>query len=92
MLTSIQPKRRSVFEIAIMSSEVFKELSDEFGVSVLYITHDLATAYYSADRIAVMLRGWIVEMGPVENVLGDPLHPYTQALLASTPSMTPVVV
>ena len=46
----------------------------------MYITHDLTTAYYAADRIAVMLRGWIVESGSVEKVLGEPLHPYTRNL------------
>jgi len=51
--------------------------------SVVYITHDLATAYYAADRVAVMLRGWIVEQGPVEKVLGEPKHPYTQLLKSS---------
>jgi peptide/nickel transport system ATP-binding protein len=51
--------------------------------SVLYITHDLATAYYASDRVAIMLRGWIVEQGPVHKVLGEPLHPYTQVLKAS---------
>jgi peptide/nickel transport system ATP-binding protein len=51
--------------------------------SVVYITHDLATAYYAADRVAVMLRGWIVEQGPVERVLGEPKHPYTQVLKSS---------
>jgi peptide/nickel transport system ATP-binding protein len=51
--------------------------------SVVYITHDLATAYYAADRVAVMLRGWIVEQGPVEMVLGAPRHPYTQVLKSS---------
>jgi peptide/nickel transport system ATP-binding protein len=51
--------------------------------SVVYITHDLATAYYASDRVAVMLRGWIVELGPVEEVLGAPKHPYTQLLKAS---------
>ncbi len=68
---------------------MFRRLKDSQGVSIVYITHDLATAYYSADRIAVMLRGWIVEMGPVENVLGDPLHPYTQNLKESIPRTDP---
>ncbi len=45
---------------------LFKELKEKLGVSVLYITHDLATAYYVSDRIAIMFRGNIVEMGPVE--------------------------
>ena len=51
---------------------LFKKLKEELGVSVLYITHDLATAYYVSDRIAIMFRGNIVEMGPVEQVLMKP--------------------
>lgn len=68
---------------------MFRDLKQQQQVSILYITHDLATAYYFADRIAVMLRGWIVEMGPVENVLGNPLHPYTQNLKESIPQADP---
>ncbi len=64
---------------------LFKELRDKMGVSVLYITHDLATAYYVCDRIAIMFRGDIVEMGTVEQVLMAPKHPYTQLLRASIP-------
>jgi peptide/nickel transport system ATP-binding protein len=69
---------------------LFKKLRDEEGVSVIYITHDLATAYYISNRIAVMLRGYVVEMGPVEAVLGNPLHPYTQLLKESVPAPDPV--
>ena len=68
---------------------MFRKLKEENGVSIIYITHDLATAYYSADRIAVMLRGWMVEMGPVEKVLGEPLHPYTQNLKDAIPQVDP---
>jgi peptide/nickel transport system ATP-binding protein len=68
---------------------LFRKLRDEEGVSVLYITHDLATAYYISDRIAVMLRGYVVETGPVEAVLGDPLHPYTRLLKESVPAPNP---
>jgi peptide/nickel transport system ATP-binding protein len=67
----------------------FRELKERQGVSVIYITHDLATAYYAADRIAIMLRGWIVELGTVEQVLDDPQHPYTQLLKQSVPSPDP---
>jgi peptide/nickel transport system ATP-binding protein len=69
---------------------LFKKLRDEEKVSVVYITHDLATAYYISDRIAIMLRGFIVEMGPVEAVLGNPLHPYTKLLKESVPAPEPV--
>ncbi|HBX68539.1 MAG TPA: peptide ABC transporter ATP-binding protein [Chloroflexi bacterium] len=68
---------------------LFKELKENFGVSVLYITHDLATAYYVSDRIAIMFRGDIVEMGPVEQVLMEPKHPYTQLLRESIPEADP---
>ncbi len=64
---------------------LFKKLRDEQRVSVIYITHDLATAYYISDRIAIMLRGFVVESGPVEKVLDHPLHPYTQLLQESVP-------
>jgi peptide/nickel transport system ATP-binding protein len=68
---------------------LFKKLKDDLGVSVLYITHDLATAYYVADRIAIMFRGNIVEMGPVEEVLMAPKHPYTKLLRESIPEADP---
>ena len=68
---------------------LFKTLRDEFGVSVLYITHDLATAYYVSDRIAIMFRGDMVEMGTVEQVLMNPKHPYTKLLRESIPQADP---
>jgi peptide/nickel transport system ATP-binding protein len=68
---------------------LFRKLRDEQHVSVIYVTHDLATAYYISDRIAIMLRGYFVEFGPVEAVLDHPLHPYTQLLKESLPSPNP---
>ncbi len=68
---------------------LFRELKEGFGVSVAYITHDLATAYYVCDRIAIMFRGNLVEMGDVEKVLMEPKHPYTELLLESIPETDP---
>jgi peptide/nickel transport system ATP-binding protein len=68
---------------------LFKKLKEDFGLSVLYITHDLATAFYVSDRIAIMFRGNIVEEGPVEQVLMHPKHPYTQLLKESIPEVDP---
>jgi peptide/nickel transport system ATP-binding protein len=68
---------------------LFKELRDELGVSILYITHDLATAYYVSDRIAIMFRGNIIEMGTVEQVLANPRHPYSKLLRDSIPQADP---
>lgn len=68
---------------------LFKKLRDELGVSILYITHDLATAYYVSDRIAIMFRGNIIEMGNVEQVLMNPRHPYSKLLRDSIPQADP---
>ena len=77
----------SSLRISILN--LFKDLKVEYGLSVIYITHDLATAYYISDRIAIMYRGDIIEIGPVEKVLSKPLHPYTQLLLESIPNPDP---
>jgi len=61
------------------------KLRDEEGVSILYITHDLASARYVADRLIVMYAGQIAESGPIEDVLTRPKHPYTQLLLSAVP-------
>ena len=68
---------------------LFAQLRDRMKLSILYITHDLATAYYLSNRIAIMFRGNIVEMGPLEEVLGKPKHPYTQLLRDSIPEADP---
>jgi peptide/nickel transport system ATP-binding protein len=61
------------------------QLRDSEGVSILYITHDLASARYVADRLIIMYAGQIAEAGPVEEVLANPKHPYTQLLLSAVP-------
>jgi peptide/nickel transport system ATP-binding protein len=60
-------------------------LRDEQGVSILYITHDIASARYVADRLIVMYAGQVAESGPIEDVLASPRHPYTQLLLSAVP-------
>jgi peptide/nickel transport system ATP-binding protein len=62
---------------------LLRDLRDTFGVSVIYITHDLATAYYISDRIMIMQQGHVVEMGPAKPILEHPEHPYSQLLKAS---------
>jgi peptide/nickel transport system ATP-binding protein len=61
------------------------ELRDKMGVSILYITHDIASARYVADRLIVMYAGQIAESGPIDEVLASPRHPYTQLLLSAVP-------
>ncbi len=62
---------------------LLRELRDKTGVCVIYITHDLATAYYISDRLIIMQRGRIVEMGPARPILDAPEHPYSRLLKAS---------
>jgi peptide/nickel transport system ATP-binding protein len=64
---------------------VMAKLRDEQGVSILYITHDIASARYVADRLIVMYAARIAEQGPVEDLLASPRHPYTQLLLSAVP-------
>jgi len=64
---------------------VMARLRDTEGVSILYITHDIASARYVADRLIVMYAGQIAETGPVDEVLARPRHPYTQLLLSAVP-------
>ena len=64
---------------------LMSELREREGVSFLYITHDVASARYIADRVLVMYAGHLVEEGPTEDVLQRPKHPYTQLLLSAVP-------
>lgn len=59
---------------------LFRELRDTLGVSIIYITHDLSTAYYISDRVIIMHRGDVVEAGDAQSVLGNPQHEYSRAL------------
>src|SRR5262249_32824602 len=69
--------------------ELMLSLKQDFDLTYLYITHDLATAKFFCDRIAIMYLGRIVEIGPSEAIYEDPKHPYTQALLRAIPEPDP---
>jgi len=69
--------------------ELMLELKDELGLTYVYITHDLATAKFFCDRIAIMYLGQIVEIGPAEEIYENPGHPYTAALLRAIPEPDP---
>lgn len=65
--------------------EMLSSLNRDLGCTMLVITHDIPFAHQVADRVAVMYAGEIVELGPAQEVLDNPLHPYTQGLVASSP-------
>jgi peptide/nickel transport system ATP-binding protein len=68
---------------------LLEELADRFGISYLFIAHDLAVVRHIANRIAIMYLGKIVEIGPTERVYDRPAHPYTEALLSAVPIPSP---
>ena len=68
---------------------LMQQLAQDLGISYLHITHDLAVARYMCDRIAVMYLGKIVEIADTEELLSNPLHPYTRALLSAVPVPRP---
>jgi len=68
---------------------LFQDLQDELGLTYLFIAHDLSMIRYLCHRVAVMLRGRIVEIGPCEAIFENPQHPYTKALLSAIPVPDP---
>jgi oligopeptide/dipeptide ABC transporter ATP-binding protein len=77
----------SALDVSIQGTvlNLVRDLQRRLGLSMLFISHDLAVVRYVSDVLAVMYLGRIVECGPVDDVLGDPQHPYTRQLLASAP-------
>ena len=81
----------SMLDVSIRASilQLMLRWKEEANISYLFITHDLAVARHMCDRIAIMYLGKIVEMGDIEEVVEDPNHPYTQALMAAVPVPDP---
>ncbi len=73
----------SMLDVSIRAEmlELLQELQKKYSISFIYITHDLATARYFGQRIGILYLGKMVEMGPINQVLVNPKHPYTQALI-----------
>jgi peptide/nickel transport system ATP-binding protein len=89
LLIADEPVSMVDASIRMSIMNLFRQLTQKFGVSVVYITHDLATAYYVCDRIGIMFRGNLVTMGAVDDVLIEPKHPYVKLLRSSIPGTNP---
>lgn len=81
----------SMLDVSVSTAllDLFKELQEEKDFTMLYISHDLGSINYLADRTMIMYLGDIVEVGPTSTVIQDPAHPYTEALLRAVPTPNP---
>lgn len=79
----------SALDVSVQAQilRLFLKLQEEFGLTYLFISHDISVVSYLANRIGVMYLGRIVEKGPKEEILTQPLHPYTQGLLSAVPTL-----
>jgi peptide/nickel transport system ATP-binding protein len=89
LIVADEPIAMADVSVRALLLQLMLDLKDEFDLTYLFITHDLATAKYICDRIAIMYLGKVVEMGTLQQVYSDPKHPYTQALLAAVPVPDP---
>ncbi|MFW6139070.1 MAG: ABC transporter ATP-binding protein [Spirochaetota bacterium] len=84
-----EPIAMADVSMRVLLLELMMNLKQEFNLTYLFITHDLATAKYVCDRIAIMYLGKIMELGTLKEVYANPLHPYTRALLEAVPVPDP---
>jgi len=89
LIVADEPIAMADVSVRALLLELMLQLKQEFNLTYLFITHDLATAKYICDRIAIMYLGLICEVGTLEQVYRNPQHPYTQALLAAVPVPDP---
>jgi peptide/nickel transport system ATP-binding protein len=84
-----EPIAMADVSVRSMILELMVQLKEEFDLTYLFITHDLATCKYICDRIAIMYLGRLLEIGPLEEVFKNPVHPYTISLMAAVPVPDP---
>lgn len=89
LIVADEPIAMADVSVRALLLELMLDLKEEFDLTYLYITHDLATAKYICDRIGILYLGKLAEVGDIDELFSNPLHPYTQALLAAVPVPDP---
>ena len=89
MLVADEPISMLDMSVRAKILQLMLDLKQDLGLTYVYITHDLASAKFFCDRIAIMYLGRIVEIGPTEEIFANPKHPYTKALLRGDPRSGP---
>jgi peptide/nickel transport system ATP-binding protein len=89
LIVADEPIASADVSVQALLLELMIKLKEDFDLTYLFITHDLATTKYICDRIAIMYLGKIVEIGPLDEVFRNPRHPYTRSLLAAVPVPDP---
>lgn len=81
----------SMLDVSVRASilELIGDLQDRLDLAVLYISHDLSLLKHTCDRLAIMYLGKVIEQGPANEIINEPKHPYTKALVNSTPTVDP---
>ena len=86
LILADEPTSMLDVSIRLTIMNLLLDLQRSRGLSLVFVTHDLGAAYYMSDRVAIMYAGRVVELGTATDVMGDPLHPYTQLLRAAAPN------
>jgi peptide/nickel transport system ATP-binding protein len=89
LIVADEPIAMADVSVRALLLDLMLDLKEEFDLTYLYITHDLATAKYICDRIGILYLGKLVEVGDIDEIFSNSLHPYTQALLAAVPVPDP---
>jgi peptide/nickel transport system ATP-binding protein len=91
LILADEPIAMADVSVRALLLDLMVQLKNEYNLTYLFITHDLATAKYICDRIGILYLGKMVELGMLKEVYQQPLHPYTQALLAAVPVPNPLL-
>lgn len=89
LILADEPIAMADVSVRALLLDLMVQLKNELNLTYMFITHDLATAKYICDNIAILYLGKIVEIGPLRDVYSTPMHPYTQALMAAVPVPNP---